>query len=69
MLQVLIDVHGPIWIACIQFVIHDSNHLRATPVTPNDGFDKSKSLLWSMVSNAALRSSNIKMDSPTLSTA
>ena len=63
-----VDVHDPIWTVCVRYLRYDSNHLRATPLIPNDWFDRFNNFWWSMVSNAALISSSTKMTPPSLST-
>ena len=64
-----VDVHDPIWTVCVRSLRYDSNHLRATPLIPKDWFNRFNNFWWSMVSNAALKSSSTKMAPPSLSTA
>ena len=64
-----VDVQNPIWTVCVRSLRYDSNHLRAYLLFQKDWFNRYKNFWWSMVSNAALKSSNTKMAPPSLSTA
>ena len=59
-----VDVHDPIWTVCVWSLRYDSNHLRATPLIPKDWFNRFNNFWWSMVSNAALKSSSTKWPLP-----
>ena len=55
------DVLDPIWTICILSWRYDLNHLKVSPLIPNEWFNRSKSFWWSMVSKAALRSKSVNM--------
>ena len=44
------DVLDPIWTICILSWRYDLNHLKVSPLIPNEWFNRSKSFWWSMVS-------------------
>ena len=63
------DVLDPIWTICILSRRYDLNHLKVSPLIPNEWFNRSKSFWWSMVSKAALRSKSVNMAPTSESTA
>ena len=55
------DVQDPIWKVCVRSLRYDSSHLKATQLIPKDWFNKFNNFWWSLVWNAALKSSSTKI--------